>query len=115
MNPFRFGPRAGDFAVGHLRSGMRKPFRGCAPGGPRCAGDDCRRRIVELDRAYGASYMSAAGVDPEGFRRAWQANVLLCEGAMNQAAAEKVWRLSPRRPALKRYMEVSDSWCDLVG
>lgn len=115
VNPFRFGPEAERHAVGSLAKGFLPEFRGCAPGTASCRGDACRRRLVELDRAYGASYMKASGTDPEGFRRAWQANVLLCEGAMNRAAADKVWRLSSSDPALKRYMEVSDAWCDLVG
>lgn len=115
VNDFRFGPEAALHAVGHLKNGFLPEFRGCVPGASSCRGDACRRRLVELDRAYGASYMKASGVDPEGFRRAWQANVLLCEGAMNRAAAQKIWGLSASDPALKRYMEVSDSWCDLVG
>jgi uncharacterized protein len=113
LNPFRFGPRAADHAVGHLRDGFKKPFLGCAPGGPDCA--SCRKGIVQIDRGYGTAYMAASGVDPEGFRRSWQANVLLCDGAVNRAVADKVWRLSSAQPALKRYMEVNDSWCDLVG
>ncbi len=115
VNAFRFGPEAARHAVGHLRRGFSPEFRGCAPGTSTCKGDRCRKRLVEIDRGYGASYMKASGTDPEGFRRSWQANVLLCEGAMNRAAAEKIWRLSSGDPALKRYMEVSDSWCDLVG
>lgn len=115
VNAFRFGPEAQRHAVGRLGKGFLPEFTGCAPGTPSCRGDACRRRLVELDRAYGASYMKASGVDPEGFRRAWQANVLLCEGAMNRAAADKIWRRSAVDPALKRYMEVSDAWCDLVG
>lgn len=115
VNAFRFGPEAGRHAVGGLDRGFLPEFMGCAPGTASCKGDACRRRLVELDRAYGASYMEASGTDPEGFRRAWDANVLLCEGAMNRAAAEKIWKLSAGDPALRRYMEVSDSWCDLVG
>jgi hypothetical protein len=113
LNPFRFGPRAADHAVGHLRGGFKEEFRACAPDGSACPA--CRKRVVGVDRGYGAAYMAGAGVDPEGFRRSWQANVLLCDGAVNRAAAEKIWSLSSGEPALKRYVEVSDSWSDLVG
>lgn len=113
LNPFRFGPRAADFAVGHLAGGFKEEFQDCAPDGSGCAA--CRKRVVEIDRGYGAAYMEAAGADPEGFRRSWQANVLLCDGAVNRRAAEKIWKLSSKDPALKRYVEVSDLWSDLVG
>lgn len=113
LNPFRFGPRAADFAVGHLRDGFKPEFRRCAPDGSECPA--CRKRVVGVDRGYGAAYMEVSGVDPEGFRRSWQANVLLCDGAVNRAAARKIWTLSSKDPALKRLVEVSDSWSDLVG
>lgn len=112
LNPFRFGPGAARHSVGTVRRGFKPSFRRCAPDGSNCA--DCRRRVVKLDRAYGAAYM-AGGSDPEGFKRSWQANVLLCDGALNGAAAEKLWTLSEKDPALRRYVEVSDSWCDFVG
>lgn len=113
LNPFRFGPRAADHAVGRLDRGFNAEFRRCAPDGSRCAA--CRRRVVEIDRGYGAAYMAASGAGAGGFRRSWQANVLLCDGSMNRRAAERIWTLSSRDPALRRYVEVSDAWSDLVG
>ncbi|MBI3564471.1 MAG: radical SAM protein [Elusimicrobia bacterium] len=113
LNPFRFGPEAADFAVGRLGEGFRAPFGACAPDGSACPA--CRKRVVGVDRAYGAAYMAAAGGGEAEFRRAWRANVLLCDGALNRAAADRVWRRAAQEPALKRFVEVNDSCCDLVG
>lgn len=113
LNPFRFGPSAAEHAVGRLDRGWREPFASCAGPGPSC--DACRRRVVELDRGYGADYVKAHGVDPEGFRRSYRANVLLCDGALNRAAADRLWEKSAGDPALRRYVEACDAWTDLVG
>ncbi len=113
LNPFRFGARAAEFSVGRLDSGFKAEFRACAADGSACPA--CRRRVVVLDRAYGAAYMEAAGTDAEGFRRSWQANVLLCDGAVNRAAAERIWARAQREPALRRLVEACDSWSDIVG